>query len=152
MLKSFYKRKVNHLCPNCMSKMNLENGEYICSNDRLDTWKKEIDQFVTMDLGEKRKYLETIVDQDRFMEMYKKRDNLVCDYSTISMPITPNYNVEIPDPMVVGKIERSLRRPLTEEELSEGYTFYRDKNKFRTKPTIGYKEFKIPFINFPEDV
>lgn len=149
--KHIYKRQVNHLCPNCMSKLKLVDGDYECTGDRLQIWQEEFKKFDMMNLKEKKGYLDDISDQDRFFKMYQSKDNLSCGYSTYRTPILPSYTENIADPLVVGRIERSLGRLLTEKELEEDFKFYRNENNFRLKPTYGYEEFKIPRILFPDE-
>lgn len=123
------KRQIYHQCPNCMSELKVEEGEYVCTGDQLTYWKKEIERFKKMELSEQRTYLSNIADESRFNEMLKQGSDLTCGFNTRIVNIMPTYSEQIPDPMVVDKMERSLGRRLTDEELEN-----------------------VPKINFPDDV
>jgi len=145
-------RNPKHLCPNCMSSMKLdEKGKYKCTGDRLNLWKKEFERFEKMNTKEREDFLKGIENIDKFMELFNKRLNLECDYSSRMVDITPTYSVEIPDPMHVSKIEKALGRRLTELELEEGYKFYTDGNNIFSEKKEGTRYFFIERIIFPDE-
>lgn len=150
--KDIYKRQINHLCPNCMSTLTVENGDYVCTGDRLEIWQKVFEEFDKMQLKEKRDYLSSISDQDKFFDLYKQKSKLTCDFSTYRASLVPNYNETILDPLVVKRVQKSLGRPLTDEEKSGDTKLYRRGNDYKTRLFLGYEEFEIPRINFPEDL
>lgn len=145
------KRMINHLCPNCLSTLKIDKIGYVCTGDRIKLWQKELLTFHKMDEVEKKEYLKNISDIDKFNEFYEQKDNLSCELSDMLLNYNPSNSFCIPDPMIVGKIEISLARKLTDLELEENFIFYRNGKSFLLTPTIGYSKFVIPRIKFPED-
>ena len=154
-MKRKNRRNALNLCPNCMSTLIVNAlGEFECTKDRLKLWLKEFERFEDMNTKERETYLKGIDNTDKFFELYGKRTKLDCGYSTRIVDITPTYSVEIPDPMQVTRIEKSLGRKLVDTELQEGVLFYRDNfsGKITAKPeTEGCTAFKIERVKFPDD-
>lgn len=135
-------RNVNNLCPNCFSTLISEDtGNFYCSGDRIASWQKEIEDYKNMSEEEQQAYLKTLSNPSKFLELIVSFDTLDCGTSTQLSNISTHNNIRIPDPMAVGKIEKLLKRSLTEEELEEGYEF-----------KINTKAYTLPFISFPEDL
>ena len=145
------KRIINHLCPNCMSTLVLESSRYVCTGNRYTYWLQEFKHYDSLSENEKESYLDTIADVDIFFEMYKSKDSPDCGFSTKLSNIIPNNTIRIPDPMVIGKIELNFCRKLTDKELEEGFLFYRKGKSFCVEPKVGYVEFTVPFVRFPDD-
>jgi hypothetical protein len=118
-----------------------ETGALSCSGDRLKAWKDEIMKFNTLSIEEQREYLSSLDNPDRFLELALNINSIDCGFSSKLNHVLPDHNTRIPDPMQVGRLERMLKRQLTEEELTEGYIFLVDGSIT-----------KLTFINFPEDV
>lgn len=95
-----------------------------------------------MTLQEQQEYLESLSDESNFLSIVNTvTGEVYCGFSSKIKPVMPDPGIRIADPMAVAKLERALRRRLTEEELEEGYEFSLDNNLYR-----------LPFIRFPEDV
>jgi len=125
------------LCAYCFSTLNTnQNGELSCSGDRLVEWQAEFDKFSTLSDEQQKEYLSKLDDPSRFINL---KD---CGFDTKLSPVLPNNSIRMPDPIAVVRLERSLRRKLTEEELCEGHVFYE----------FDIKNYQLPFINFPEDL
>lgn len=125
----FVKRQINHQCPICLSTLLLIDNDYVCSGDQLVYWKKEFKRFAQMNKKEQQDYIEDLSDKDKFFDMYSQGDDLNCEFSTKIINILPSSSEKIADPIIVSRLEKSLRRPLTDEELEN-----------------------VPKINFPDDV
>jgi len=138
-------KSISNLCPNCFSTLvKNEDGDIECSGDKLKFWKDEVALYKKMNVEQQKIYLESLENANEFLRLaaaVETAEALDCGYSANLVSIIPNYSTRIPDPMAVNKLERKLKRLLTEEELEEGYTFKLDN-----------EIYMLPFINFPEDV
>lgn len=147
------KRYHNLQCPICLSSVEYSNKEYMCSGDRLKVWQKEFKEFENItDKNSKNEFLSKFSNKELFIELYNKKDNLSCGFTYNNVLFSSDSEDTKPDPMVVGKIEKSLNRCLTLEELEEGFTFYKVGNNFSTEEFEGSYEYEIPRIKYPEDV
>lgn len=144
-------RTVNHLCPNCMSTLEVKSGKYICTGDVLNYWRQELEKYDNMKDDEKQIYFNSVSDKEVFSNILSNRESLNCSYSSNLTSIMTDNNMLVPDPLVVSKIELKLGRRLTEEELVEDKAFYRSGSNISLQKVEGFEEFKIPFIRFPED-
>ena len=154
-------RSNDHMCPNCFSKLIVDEvGNLTCSGDKLKLWKEKIEDYDKMNIEEKQQFLTTIDNKGKFIEWYNLKEDLQCNWNNKVVTEVPTYNVTIPDPMIVGKIEKSLGRPLTEEELEEGFVFWRRlitentyeySNHFYRIDMDDFEEYHIPRRNFPDD-
>jgi hypothetical protein len=151
-------RSVNHTCPNCLSTLTLtEQGQWKCTGNKLKLWSKQFEEYEKMNVIQKQKYLNTLDNQDKFLEWFNQKDKLVCDWLSRSATVEPTYSTTIPDPMAVNKIEKKLGRELTEEELEEGFVFYRKLiyNEYfysLTKVDKDWTSYILPRVNFPDDI
>lgn len=131
---------IHNLCPCCLSRLKKTDLGFECTGDRLEYWRNEVREYKAMSPADQAEYLGTLDDLDKFADRLKAGDDLQCDYNTnIVMPIAPSY-VMIPDTLVVGRLEKKLKRDLTERELEQGYEF-----------NIEGKTFTLPFVRFPDD-
>lgn len=135
-------RSVSNLCPNCFSTLSQDSaGAIICSGDRMKAWHEQFAKFNAMSEDEQTQYLSKLDDPDRFIELATSLNGHDCGFSTKISHVAPNQSIRIPDPMAVGRLERTLQRRLTEDELVEEHVF-----------ELEGKSYRLPFINFPEDV
>lgn len=135
-------RGVSNLCPNCFSTLVLDEvGSFSCSGDRLTAWKNDIDKYKAMNDDEQKAYLQTLDSPSKFVDLVGSFDTLDCGYNVRLNNITPGYSCRIADPMAVARLERILKRPLTEEEQEEGHEFILDG-----------KAYFLPMVNFPDDL
>ena len=105
-------RDTTNLCPSCFSKLNTDStGQTICSGDRL----------------------ESLSEQEKL--------NYECSSNLGIGTVFPDANVRVPDFLAVKRLERLLKRQLTESELTEGHVFLVDN-----------KKMQLPFVNFPDDM
>lgn len=147
------KRYHNLQCPLCLSTITVINNEYCCTGDRLKIWENEFKEFETLSKPiEKDEYLDKFSNKDLFIELYNKKDDLNCGFTFSSVIFSNKYEELIPDPIIVGKIEKSLGRRLNDNELEENYTFYRISNKYSTEEFEDSYEYKIPRIKYPDDL
>lgn len=149
-------RSVNHTCPNCLSTIIINNlGQWECTGNNLQLWSKEFERYNTMSAAEKEKHLETIDNKEKFLEWYNQ-DSLHCGWNSQLQKIENTYSVRIPDPIAVSRIEKSLGRNLSEEELEEGKVLYRklisDKYTYSTVYCEGWNLYVIPRISFPDEI
>lgn len=133
-------RSVHNLCPNCFSKLEQDSsGSLHCSGDRINSWQEEVDKYLKLTVGEQQAYLNKLSNPSGFINLVDFNTGKVfCGFNTKLTAIVPETNCRIPDPMASARLERKLARKLQDIELEEGYVF-----------EDGYK---LPFINFPEDV
>lgn len=135
-------RSVSNLCPNCFSTLTSDsNGAVICSGDRMAAWQAEFEKFKALSEDEQDQYLAKLDDPDRFLELVGSLNSQDCGFSTKINHVVSSHSTRIPDPLAVSRLERALQRRLTEDELDEDHIFQ-----------INGKEYRIPFVNFPEDV
>ena len=113
-------RSVSSLCPNCFSTLLTdERGAIQCSGDRIKSWQDEFDKFKALSDKGKEEYLARLDNPERFLELAGTLGSQDCGFSTKISHVAPNYSVRIPDPMAVNKLERTLQRKLSEEELRQ---------------------------------
>lgn len=135
-------RSVSNLCPNCFSTLGQDqNGAIICSGDRMKAWHEEFKKFNGLSEEEQADYLSKLDDPDRFLELASSLSGNDCGFSTKISHVAPNQSIRIPDPLAVMRLERTLQRKLSEDELDEEHVF-----------EVEGKPYRLPFVNFPEDV
>jgi uncharacterized protein with von Willebrand factor type A (vWA) domain len=134
-------RTRSNICPYCLSSLVLdENNKYKCSNDRLKLWEKEVEKYKKLTVEQKQKYLKTLDSSTKFLDFINK-EKIECEYSeSLICAVSKETSIRLPDPLQVSKLEKEFNRRLTEEELEEGYVFYKDG-----------KNYNIEFLNYPED-
>ena len=146
--KKFFKRFNNYLCPLCMSDLKVVNNKYECTGEKLELWRQKTDEFLSMNEEQKKEYLKNIQDVDIFME-WTKKDRIECEFTSVLESYSDRYSM-IPDPMVVNRIEKSLKRTLTEFELEPDYIFYRKGKEYSLEEKSGYYEYCIPRCYFED--
>ena len=123
MSKSKFK---DNICPLCLSKLIDEEGSMVCSGSKLELWVNDFKQYEKMNKGEKKKFLISFSDSERFIELYNKwnyldenghRTNFSCGYTNQIFNPLPENRMYLPDPLQVKKLEQKLNRELTEEEV-----------------------------------
>lgn len=135
-------RSVSNLCPNCFSTLNQDiTGALSCSGDRMKAWQEEITKFKALTEDDKDNYLTKFDNPSKFLELVNSINGQDCGFSTKISHVVPSQTVRIPDPVAVKRLERTLQRVLMEEELYEEHTFLVDN-----------KPYKLPYVNFPDDV
>ena len=135
-------RNVSHLCPNCFSTLSQsQQGEMICTGDRLDKWREEYQRVSQLPSLQMKEFLDQLEDVSRFLELGSSKFGESCGVSSKLNYVAAINSIRIPDPIAVTKLERTLKRSLTEEELNEEFVFQLDGNSYQ-----------LPFIQFPEDV
>ena len=132
-------RSILNLCGDCYSTMTVDQkGNRACNGDRLVEWQVQADKFFKMNEEEKTTFLQSLGNSSGFLRLYNEATGqVVCGYSLRIYPTMADSQVMIPDPMAAGRLEKKLKRPLTELELEEGYLF--DDN------------YQLPFVKYPED-
>ena len=120
------KKEIDNKCPNCLSKLISKDGNLVCTGDRLKVWETDFKRYGDMNSSERREFLISFSDSERFVELHKKwafvdeegnRPNYDCGYTSKIFNPVPDNRIMLPDPLQVKKYERLLKRPLTEEEL-----------------------------------
>ena len=144
----FNKRFNNYLCPLCMSDLKVVNNKYECTGEQLQLWKQEVDNFLTFNEEQKKEYLEGIEDTDTFLS-WAEKDTIECEFSTVLDSYSDKYSM-IPDPMIVGRIERSIGRELVEHELEPEFIFFRNGNKFSIEEFEDSYEYSVPRYDFED--
>lgn len=135
-------RLVSVFCPNCFSTLDVQvNGSKSCSGDKLKFWKEEAEKFLSLEEAERQAYLNALSEPDKFLQIVANKDDLKCEYSSNITGVSSSYSFRIPDPLAVSSLEKKLKRKLTEEDLQEDKEFI-----------IDSKPYKLPFVNFPEDL
>ena len=133
-------KSVHNLCVHCFSRLTRdETGDSVCTGDRLEYWQGELDKFLQLSTAGQTKYLESLSNASGFLSLVDFNTKQVfCGFSNNISPIVSEDQTRIPDPMAVSKLEKKLKRILKPQELEEDYAF-----------EDGYK---LPFLNFPEDL
>ena len=113
----------------------------ICTGDRLADWQKQYQQFKLLSPDKQTEFLSQLDNSERFLELASLTPGESCGNSSKISHVAPNYSVRIPDPLAVARLERTLQRLLTEDELDEDHVFQ-----------VNGQPYQLPFVNFPEDV
>ena len=117
----------DNTCPHCLSKLIDEEGRMVCTGSRLQIWEGDFKKYKTMDIDEKRKFLISYSDSEKFIDLYDKwafvnadglRPNFTCDYTNQIFAPLPDNRLIVPDPLQVKGIERKLKRTLTASEIN----------------------------------
>lgn len=132
-------RSILNLCGDCYSTVNIDQkGNRTCSGDRLVDWQVQADLFQKMSEQQKEVFLSSLGNSSGFLRLLNTTTGkITCGYSLRIYPTMADSQVRMPDPMAAGRLEKKLKRPLTELELEEGYLF--DDN------------YQLPFVKYPED-
>ena len=138
-------RERENICPNCYSKLLVEDGELFCSGSKLKYWTIEFGKYENFSKTEKAKYLiDMIENTDSFLYMYEKwkteKENFSCDF--VNQPFLDIFEKQnlIADPLQVKSVERKLGRKLTDLELFGEQAI-----------VIDGSIVVIKKVNFPED-
>lgn len=157
--KKNFRYKTHTNCPNCMSKLKSNEFNILeCTGDRLLFWHNEFLLYMKLDKEKQNKYLLCLSNINLFLDLFDKwnylddngiRVNFQCEYSNKIMNPVTRFRTTLPDPILVKRIERSLGRPLTEEEKHGEKEIWKEGNTFFTNYRKGRKIIKIPQIIFP---
>jgi hypothetical protein len=132
-----------------------EDGVWLCTGNKLEYWNKEFEIFSKLSKKDKEIYMSTVENQSKFNELQNKfknnNDKLECEFVTAIFAATPSYSTSIPDPVIVGRIERQFRRNLTEEEKYGEVDLFVKDNKYSLTKEEGYTKIKIPMVVFPDE-
>jgi hypothetical protein len=142
-------------CPDCGSKLIVElSGLIICSQDRIRDIYNKCLEYEKADVNGKIEILKNDKNGN-FMELYERwnykdingsRSAFTCNYSNkIHSPI-PNYNWWLVDTFQKKRLEKILKRPLSQAEL-DGQV----KVKFKNKKGYYIEESVIRY-RFPWDL
>lgn len=149
-------RSNNRTCPNCLSSLRINrDGSWECSGNRLKFWEEQFIKYQSTPKDEREVFLKNFSNVDKFKEMndeYRKTKEISCGYNSKLFYPDNNYSTQIPDPMVVGKIEKGLKRLLTEEELVGKKVLYSLNGQYLTEFKEGASIVEIPLLAFPEEV
>ena len=149
-------RSLNHTCPNCLSTIIINDlGQWQCTGDKLKIWTQEFSKYKKMTDRQKEQYLLTLDNKDKFLEWFQQKE-LQCGWTSAVQKQENTYSIRIPDPMAVGRLERSLGRTLEGEDLEEGKLYYRKlyggKFCYSEQQHEGWHPYLIPRVSFPDDV
>lgn len=135
-------RSVHNLCPNCFSQLKAdETGGLYCTGDKLQVWQGAIENFLKLDINKRNDFLETLDNPSGFINSINFETGIAqCGFNSKISPVASNNETMVPDPMAVGRLERQLKRRLTEIELEPDYVF-----------NLDGKEYRLPLLKFPED-
>ena len=124
-------------CPECGSKLVVElSGVIVCSQDRLKDIYNKCLQYERADSKEKIEILKSDKNGS-FIELYERwshkdgkgnRSAFVCGYSNRLHSPVPSYNWYVYEVWQVERLERAVRRKLTQAEL-DGTVKVKYKNK-----------------------
>ena len=149
-------RSNDRTCPNCLSSLKVTiDGSWECSGNRLKFWEQEFLRFESVSKDEKEVFLKNFSNADKFKEMseeWSKNKELTCGYNSKLFYPDNNYSTQIPDPIVVKRLEREMKRALTEEELVGKKTLWTLNGEYLTEFKEGAIIVDIPMLNFPEEV
>lgn len=154
-------RVVNTTCPYCLSKLVLDEfGLLNCSGDKLQIWEEEFVKYEKLDETKRKEYLKKYSDQSIFLDLFDRyvytdeagyRQKLVCVYSNrLGNPIS-RFTTNMYDPCFVATIERSLGRPLTEEEKAGEVEIWKEGKAFFIDYKKGRQKVKIPCLVYPDN-
>lgn len=147
-------RSIDSSCPYCLSRLVVEKGKLKCSAERLTMWTSEFKLFSNLSEQTQFNYLKNVTDPDKFLELFRKWENndLDCIYNNKFYNPIGHLREEISDPMVVGRVEDSLDRSLTDEEKAGESPIWTDGKNYFDRYEKGMILFRIPKITFPDDV
>lgn len=139
----------DNVCPHCLSRLIDDDGIMVCNGDKLKVWEKDFKRYEAMNAVEKKEYLIAFSDSERFLDLYNKwafvddegnRPYFGCGYTNQIFSSVPETRIMLPDPMQVGRLEKQLKRNLTEEELQGQQPI-----------VINDKIVKLNMLVFPDD-
>ncbi len=133
------KSSSRNLCPFCLSVLMMTDKGEVCTENNIKDTIKDIKKFLQFDDLKKQAYLNKLSDKEDFLWKVSQVDNLKCEFNDY-ITYTINAAKRIADPMSVNRLEKKLKRTLTEYELEEGFEFNTDTGKYF-----------LPFVNYPED-
>lgn len=145
----------NNACPHCLSTLKVDrHGNWECTGDRLKMWVVEFEKYDDMTELNKLKYSNTLSNEDKFLTLFTKwkSGDLVCEYSSNFVNVYSKQKYQIPDPMLVGRLERNLGRELTDAEKLGDQPIYKVNNKYTSIYAPGAEIIEIPMVSFPEDL
>lgn len=149
-------------CPSCLSVLKINaQGLWECTGDRLQLWDLEFARFDQLDDQAKALYIKNVSIDSRFLELYdkwvyakkeNKPEEFNCGYTNkIILPIGSG-KTRIPDPIVTKRLETSLKRKLTEEEMYGEVDLWIKNRQVSLDYKRGARRVKIPIITLPDDV
>jgi hypothetical protein len=128
------------ICSSCGSKLIKTNNTLTCSMDKITFWRQEIELYKQMNTTEQKLYLDSIQDKTKFLTLVQNIDTYDCGFSLNLSNITSSNSLRVPDSIAVKRLERLLKRELTELEREEGFVF-------KLKDEL----YQLPFLNFPDE-
>lgn len=155
-------RVPDNTCPQCLSTLKLDDkGHWSCSGDKLKIWEKDFEAYSKLSEIQQNEFLLKFDDVDLFLELFEKwnytdnrgnRTNFCCSYSNSVFNLVLTQTLTIPDPLQIYHIEKSLKRPLTEEEKRGEKAIWSCGGQFYSSYKKGRKRIIINTVNIPEDV
>jgi hypothetical protein len=148
-------RTNDRTCPNCLSALKVStDGSWECTGNRLKFWEEEFKKFDLTVENEKENFLKNFSNPIKFLDMkdqWMKNREINCGFNSRLFYPNTGYSVQMPDPIVVGKIEKGLKRTLTEEEIAGEKSLFKLDGVYLTEYKEGAERIDIPMISFPED-
>jgi hypothetical protein len=128
----------------------MKQGKFECSAEKLQILIPDFIKYKDMDSQEQDNFLKTISNVDKFKMLYSdwNQGNLTCYHNNEIYSISESVVEEIPDPLVIKSIEKSMGRYLTEEEKSGETSIWTDGKNYFDKYKKGMVIFKIPTMKF----
>ena len=140
-------------CPYCLSKLIVRNNQLACSGSQLNLWKKEFSAYSHLEPKRQEEYLAHISNKSQFLSLYELwlNGSLACDFTTKVYNPTPDFKIDIPDPMFIKKIEASLKRPLFENEKHGLDPLWEKNGNYYDEYQEGAEQVEIPLVSFPDE-
>lgn len=138
--KNVVNKRFDNLCPHCNSKLLTIEEVIVCSGENLKYWKQEIDSYLLLNDNDRQNYLMGISNKDKFLD-YVENGVPECILNNDLSMFSKKQKQMIADPIAVIRLERALKRILSDEEKEQDYVF-----------NLEGKEFKLPMVEFPGDL
>lgn len=141
-------------CPYCLSKLTVINGELACTGNQLKIWETEFSMFKTLNAQQQESYLDQMSSKEQFLELYELwlNGDLACDFSNKVYTLLNGFQVTVPDPIFVKKVEASLKRELLDSEKNGLFPIWEKNGQYYDEYIEGSEPVDIPMVTFPDDL
>jgi hypothetical protein len=154
-------RNLINTCPYCLSKLVTNEFNILeCSGDKIKIWEKTFIDYEKMNDKDRKEFIKKFSDISMFNELYERwsykdekgmRQGLSCIFTSRLFNPISRIRSTLYDPILVGAIERSLGRSLSDKELSGEVEIWKEKNSYFSDYKKGRKLVRVPELIFPDN-